>query len=95
MSKRSGVVEEYKFSVERNLDGVMLRILDSSGKEILSILLPFQEAEKLGRLLITNARAGTLQTELIVRKLAELEHEVLKLENRLREISKKLEQNTS
>lgn len=90
-NKKTAVAEEYRFSVERNLSGVLLRITDGTGKEIMSILLPFQEAEKLGRLLISNAKTGMLQTELLVKKMAELEQEIRKLENKLRDLSKKVE----
>lgn len=87
MGKRAS--EERRFSVERTHDGVLIRIIGADEKDVIDpILLPFTEAMKLGRILIANAKSGITQTELFVRKFAEIEHEIRKFDTRLRELTK-------
>lgn len=87
--------EERRFIVERTMDGIIVRIMDSEGRDVIDpILLSFHEAMKLGRLLLSYARAGITQTDLLVRRLAELEHEIRRLDNQVRELLKTVKKNT-
>jgi hypothetical protein len=89
MVKGKAESEERRFTIERTLDGIIIKIVDSRGRDAIEpILLPFTEAMKLGRILIANAKAGITQTELLVRKFAEIEHELRKLDDRVRELEK-------
>ena len=83
-------VEERAISVERTIDGVKLRITTPNGNNVLEILLPFTDAYKLGRILISESRTGMTQMELLVRKIAELEHAIHRLEDKVREMQKEL-----
>lgn len=88
--------EERRFIVERTMDGIIVRIMDSEGRDVIDpILLSFHEAMKLGRLLLSYARAGITQTDLLVRRLAELEHEIRRLDNQVRELLKTVKKNTT
>ncbi len=85
-SVRVGEVHVY---VERTLDGVKLRIAPPDGREI-TLLLSHLDAMKLGRTLLLHGKAGATGLEQILRKLAALEHEILKLSDRVRVIERRL-----
>lgn len=86
--------EERKFIVERSMDGIVVRIIDSEGRDVVDpILLSFHEAMKLGRLLLSYAKAGITQTDLLVRRLAELEYEIRRLDDQIRELLKVVKKN--
>lgn len=77
-----------EISVERTVDGVKLIVSSPSSpeKKELEIVLPFTDAYKLGRILISESRAGMTQMELLIRKMSELEHSIHKLEEKVREL---------
>jgi len=74
-------------SIERRFDGVVMRIMKPDGKDVIEpILLPFSDAKKLGRILISTSDAGRIQMELILRKIAEMEYEIRKMSNQIKEL---------
>lgn len=73
-----------RIKIERSDDGVVLRIVDERGGDVVEpIVLPFTEAEKLGRRLIYEGKTGATQTSLLTKKLADLEHHIYLIAQKL------------
>jgi len=71
------VSEEISILVERTLDGVLLRIVKPGNGDIYTLLLPFDTANKIGRLLIAHSTAGRIEYEMLLKKLTEMEQEII------------------
>ena len=70
-------------------EGVMLTIVGGNGEQVL--LLPFADAEKLGRQLIIYGRTGLIQHELLMKKLAQLEYEINRVKEKISDVEKALD----
>jgi len=92
LSKGRVALEERVISVERTLDGVKLKLQSPGSNEVIEVLLPFTDADRLGRALITESRTGMVQMELLIRKIADIEHKIHSLEAKVKELEKTLNQ---
>jgi len=92
LSREKALLKETRISVERSLDGVKLKLQPPGSNEAIEILLPFEDANRLGRVLVAESRTGMVQMELLVRKIADMEHRIRSLEARLRELERALSQ---
>jgi len=80
------------FLIERTLDGVVMKIMKPDRSEPVEvILLPFSDSVRLGKLLISEAHAGIVQMELLLRKLADIEYEIRRMDNKYMEELKRLD----
>ncbi|MEM1694211.1 MAG: hypothetical protein QXL19_08395 [Ignisphaera sp.] len=82
---------EVSIDVKRNAEGVKLLISLSDGKNI-ELTLSFEEARKLGKLLLSHADIGILQINLFLRKISEIEKSIAKLDERIRVLESKLQE---
>uniref|UniRef100_A0A7C4D0Z5 Uncharacterized protein n=1 Tax=Ignisphaera aggregans TaxID=334771 RepID=A0A7C4D0Z5_9CREN len=80
---------EVSIDVKRNAEGVKLLISLSDGKNI-ELTLSFEEARKLGKLLLSHADAGILQINLFLRKISDIEKSIAKLDERVRVLESRL-----
>ena len=80
---------EVSVSVRRDADGVKLTISLPDGKSV-ELSLPFEEARKLGKLLLSHADSGILQVDLFLRKLSDIERSVARLDERVRELESRI-----
>lgn len=83
---------EVSINVKRDVDGVKLMISLPDGKSF-EFSLPFEEARKLGKLLLSHADTGILQIDLFLRKLSDIERSVAKLDDRVRALESKIREN--
>lgn len=81
---------EVSIDVKRNAEGVKLLISLSDGKNI-ELTLSFEEARKLGKLLLSHADAGILQINLFLRKISDIEKSIAKLDERVRVLESRLD----
>lgn len=82
-------IGEVSVSVRRDVDGVKLTISLPDGKSV-ELSLPFEEARKLGKLLLSHADSGILQVDLFLRKLSDIERSVARLDERVRELESRI-----
>ncbi|MEM1560068.1 MAG: hypothetical protein QXK54_04480 [Ignisphaera sp.] len=82
---------EVSIDVKRNAEGVKLLISLSDGKNI-ELTLSFEEARKLGKLLLSHADAGILQINLFLRKISDIEKSIAKLDERVRVLESRLQE---
>lgn len=80
---------EVSVSVRRDADGVRLAISLPDGRSI-ELTLSFEEARKLGKLLLSHADSGILQVDLFLRKLSDIERSVARLDERVRELESRI-----
>ncbi|MEM1694277.1 MAG: hypothetical protein QXH21_08180 [Ignisphaera sp.] len=88
MKKRADL-DEVSISVKRDVDCVILVISLPDGKNI-ELTLSFEEARRLGKLLLSHADSGILQIDLFLRKLSEIERDVARLDERIRELESRI-----
>lgn len=82
-------IGEVSVTVRRDADGVKLTISLPDGKSV-ELSLPFEEARKLGKLLLSHADSGILQVDLFLRKLSDIERSVARLDERVRELESRI-----
>lgn len=86
--KESVELEDADVTIERTIDGIKLVILFRDGENI-ELHLSFQEAAKLGKMLLSESRAGITQMDLLIKKLSDIEHSIHKMEEKMKELEKK------
>lgn len=82
---------ERKIEVVRTSEGVELRILEGDRAVTEPVILPPSEASKLGKILIMEARAFSLERVALAQKIASIESEVVRLSKAVSQLSSQVE----